>query len=284
MKLSVLMAVYDKESPEFLRQSLDSLVTQTLPADEIVIVEDGPLRGQLHSTLATYAHRLPIVLLPLSVHAGLGDALRTGLAACRGDLVARMDSDDLCVPERFRKQVLLLDAFPQVDVLGSAIAEFNEDPLHPHSIRTLPRSGEALLQFARFRNPLNHMTVMFRKSSVLAAGSYEPCPGFEDYHLWARMLTRGYFLFNTDEILVYARSGDRMQARRGGFTYLKRDIAFQTFLYRIGFVTASESIHNILLRAPVRITPVFVRSLCYSLFLRDRFVSGPRAGKLREST
>jgi glycosyltransferase involved in cell wall biosynthesis len=284
MKLSVLMSVYDQETPDFLRQSLDSLVAQTFPADEIVIVEDGPIGGQLNSALAAYADRLPIVPLRLSVHAGLGEALRTGLAVCRGGLVARVDSDDLCVPERFRKQVKLLDACPQIDVLGGAIAEFDEDPMHPHSIRILPRSGKPLLRFARYRNPLNHMTVMFRKASVLAAGSYEPCPGFEDYHLWARMLTLGYYLHNTDDILVYARSGSRMQSRRGGLTYLKRDIAFQTFLYRVGFVTASESIHNILLRAPMRIAPVFVRSLCYSLFLRDRFVSGSRTGKSGEST
>jgi len=273
MKFSVLMSVYQRESPDHLRQCLDSLVIQTLPADEVVIVEDGPLGERLDAIVAEYRSCLPIVPVALARHVGLGSALRAGLAKCSGEYVARMDSDDICVAERFESQVAFLDGNRQVDVVGSAIEEFDIDCKAPRSIRRLPASGRALMRFAKFRNPLNHMTAMFRRASVLAAGSYQHFPGFEDYHLWARMLTRGSRLHNMQEIFVRARCGDGLQNRRGGIRYLKQDVAFQLFLYRMGLVAASGCLRNIVMRAPVRLAPRAVRAMCYKLFLRDRLSS-----------
>jgi len=268
MKLSVLMSVYDKESPANLRQCLDSLVIQSLPADEVVIVEDGPLGESLKATINVYRKILPIVSLSLPAHIGLGAALRAGLYLCQGEYVARMDSDDVCVPERFRRQVEFLENNREVDVVGGVIAEFEQDCSAPRSIRLLPAAGQALRRFARYRSPMNHVTVVFRKASVVAAGNYEPCQGFEDYHLWARMLTLGYRLHNLNEILVYVRCGSEMQARRGGLAYLKGEIEFQSFLHKIGLLDAAGSFKNILMRGPMRLVPDSVRALCYSMFLR----------------
>jgi glycosyltransferase involved in cell wall biosynthesis len=268
MKLSVLMPVYDKETPANLCQCLDSLAIQTLPADEVVIVEDGPLGEELNGTIAAYRKVLPIASLALPIHIGLGAALRAGVYGCRGEYVARMDSDDICVPERFQKQVSFLDRNPEIDVVGSAIAEFEQDCSNPRSIRLLPAAGQALRQFAKSRTPMNHMTVVFRKASVVSAGNYESCQGFEDYHLWARMLTLGYRLHNMDEVLVCVRCGNGMQSRRGGLAYLKADIEFQSFLRKMGLLDAAGSLLNILMRAPLRLAPSPVRALCYNLFLR----------------
>jgi glycosyltransferase involved in cell wall biosynthesis len=268
MKLSVLMSVYHKESPANLSQSLDSLAIQTLPADEVVIVEDGPLGEPLDATIDAYRKILPIISLALPVHAGLGAALRVGLYACQGKYVARMDSDDICAPTRFQKQVDFLENNREVAVVGSAIAEFEQDCLAPRSIRILPAADQDLRRFARSRNPMNHMTVVFRKASVVASGNYESCQGFEDYHLWARMITLGYRLQNMDDILVYVRSGKGMQDRRGGLAYLKGEIEFQSFLRKMGLVDAAGSFLNILVRGPVRLAPNAVRSMFYNLFLR----------------
>jgi glycosyltransferase involved in cell wall biosynthesis len=268
MKLSVLMSVYHKESPANLRQSLDSLSAQTLAADEVVIVEDGPLGEPLLAVLDEYRKILPVVSLPLPVQSGLGAALRAGLYLCQAEYVARMDSDDICVPERFQRQVNFLDNHREVDVVGGAIAEFEQDSSLPRSIRLLPSAGQALRRFAKTRTPMNHVTVTFRKASVVASGNYESCQGFEDYHLWARMLTLGYRLHNMNEILVYVRCGNGMQGRRGGLAYLKGEIEFQAFLRKMGLLDAAESLLNILMRGPIRLAPDSVRSLCYSLFLR----------------
>ncbi len=269
MKLSVLMSVYHKETAANLRQCLDSLAMQTRPADEIVIVADGPLGRPLEATLAEYKATLPVVLLRLPVNVGTGAALRPGLNICQGKYVAHTDSADICVPDRFEKQVDFLDCNREVDVVGGAIAEFDEDCSIQRAIRTLPAEGPALRRFAKFRSPMNNTTVMFRKASVVASGNYESCLGFEDYHLWARMLTLGYRLHNMDEVLVNVRCGNGMQSRRGGFTYLRREIEFQSFLRKMGLLSASESCLNILMRGPIRLAPDSVRALCYSLFLRS---------------
>ncbi|MGP8269187.1 MAG: glycosyltransferase [Terracidiphilus sp.] len=268
MKLSVLMSVYHKESSVNLRQCLDSLVAQTLPADEVVIVEDGPLGEPLKATIAAFRNILPIVSLPLPANVGLGAALRVGLYLCRGEYVARMDSDDICVPERFQKQVDFLERNREVDVVGSAIAEFEQDCSAPQSIRLLPAADSALRRFAKYRSPMNHVTVIFRKASVVAAGNYEACRCFQDYHLWARMLALGYRLHNMNEILVYVRCGNGMQDRRGGLAYLKEEIHFQAYLRTMGLQDIAGSFLNILMRGPIRLAPNSVRSLCYSLFLR----------------
>lgn len=270
MKLSVLMSVYHRESPEFLGQCLASLAAQTAPADEVVIVEDGPLGAELEAVIRAAGQALPIVSVRLPVHGGLGAALRAGLDACRSELVARMDADDLSTPERFGRQLDFLERNPQVDVVGSAIAEFGSDPLAIAGVRRLPASGRPLLSFAKHRNPLNHVTVMFRRRAVLDAGSYRPCADFEDYHLWARMLRRGCRLHNLADVLVHVRCGNGMQRRRGGWSYLTREVAFQRFLYRIGLVSAKDGVGNVLVRAPLRLIPACLRSAFYLRFLRER--------------
>jgi len=269
MTLSVLMPVYAKESPDSLSQCLKSLARQTLPADEVVIVEDGPLGQALKATIAAFQSTLPIVSVPLPFHVGLGAALRAGLYACRGQYVARMDSDDICVPQRFQRQLNFLASNRDVDVVGCAIAEFEQDCALPHSMRLLPAAGPALRRFARSRTPMNHMTVVFRKASVVAAGNYESCDGFEDYHLWARMLALGYRLHNMDEILVYVRCGNGMQGRRGGLAYLKKEAHFQAYLCNMGLQNPAGAWWSILLRGPIRLVPCSVRALCYSLLLRQ---------------
>jgi glycosyltransferase involved in cell wall biosynthesis len=277
MKLSVLMSVYSKESPVFLRQCLDSLVAQTLPAGEIVVVKDGPLGSSLEDVIASYKLRLPIVSLSLPANVGLGEALRAGLTVCRGDYVARMDSDDISVPERLLLQMAFLESNCHVDVVGGAWAEFDHDPSNPHSVRILPATGDALLRYAKLRTPMNHPTIVFRKASVVAAGSYESFIGFEDYHLFARMLLRGCCLHNLEQTVLYHRVGNGMLDRRRGYEYLKREIESQVFLHGIGFLTAAECIRNILLRAPVRLMPAFAVGLCYKHLLRTR--AAPRSGR-----
>jgi len=269
LRLSVLMSVYGKEQASNLCQCLDSLANQTLPAQEVVIVEDGPLGEPLLATIQAYRRLLPIVSLRLPINVGLGAALRAGLFACRGEYVARMDSDDICVPERFMQQMRFLEAHPEVDVVGGAIAEFKQDASAPKAIRLLPSAAAGIRRLARSRTPMNHVTVVFRKASVIRAGSYEPFRGFEDYHLWARMLTLGYHLHNLEDILVNVRCGNGMASRRGGWSYLKSEIAFQTFLRRMGLLDLAGSCWNIALRGPVRIVPNIVREFLYRSLLRS---------------
>jgi glycosyltransferase involved in cell wall biosynthesis len=269
MNFSVLMPVYDGERPEFLRQSLESLVMQTAHPTEVMIVRDGPLNRELDSVLASYANVLPMNAVKLEKHGGLGRALRVGLDSCSNEIIARMDSDDICLPHRFESQLEFFERHLHAAAVGAAIGEFVDDPHRIVSVRRLPCGGKGLRNFAKFRNPLNHMTVMFRRSAVVAAGGYRNFPGLEDYDLWVRMLARGMEIRNMPEILVLVRSGNGMAKRRGGVAYARNEIRLYRHFLKIGFVSAPECSLSILTRVIVRIIPAALRPIIYRKFLRQ---------------
>ena len=269
MKFSVLMSIYDKDVPEALQECLGSLVAQTLPADQVLIVQDGPSGNELCSIVQEYVVKLPIEVVPLRHNIGLGGALRIGIERCRFDVIARMDADDICAPDRFEKQIAFLRGHPETDVVGTSIREFESDVSHCVSERCPPKNHEAIIARAKRRNPINHMTVMFRKAAVLAAGSYRPFTGFEDYDLWVRMLMQGARFHNIEEALVFARCGNGMQLRRGGLEYLVRELKLLRSFHASGFLSAVEVVQSALLRIPARLLPVSIRGEMYRRFLRN---------------
>jgi glycosyltransferase involved in cell wall biosynthesis len=264
------MATHDKEEPEFLRQSLHSMAVQSVKADEVVIVKDGPLTEALESVLDFYSEQLNIVALELKENVGLGAALRVGVPVCRGKYVARMDSDDICCHKRFEKQLAFLEANPNVAAVGSAVAEFQHDPDVIEAIKRLPCGAKQLRRYAKFRNPLVHPTVIFRKSAVLEVGNYQPMHLVEDYGLFVRMLAHGQELRNLEEILVLVRQGNGVVRRRGGISYAVREAKLYRSFLKLGFISPAEFAFNVVIRAPVRVVPPPVRSFVYRRFLRHR--------------
>ena len=187
MAFSVLISVYQREKPQYLEQALESLLEQTLLPTEVVIVEDGPLTDELYAVIEAFKTRFAAtvsVVLPRNV--GLGLALNHGLKECHYPIVARMDSDDICKPRRFEKQLEILRTHKEIDVVGSWIDEFLGTKENIISTRKVPETHQEILHFARYRNPMNHPTVMFRKAVIEAVDSYHDFPLFEDYDLWVR--------------------------------------------------------------------------------------------------
>lgn len=272
---SVLMSLYERENPSYLAQALDSVLGQTMRPAEIVVVKDGPLTGALYETLARYQRNNPGLfrMVSLAENMGLGLALKAGLSKCSFELVARMDTDDVCCEDRFEKQLACMERHPDLALLGSFIREFSVSPDSPESVTVLPCSHSEILEFAKRRNPFRHMTVIFRKSAVLDSGGYRDFPYFEDYDLWVRMLQHGYRTANLPEYLVNVRANRAMFARRGGLKYLRQEIKFQKLLHWTGFISTAELIENILVRGAVRLLPNEVRELAYKFFLRQEPVS-----------
>jgi glycosyltransferase involved in cell wall biosynthesis len=271
MKVSVLMSVYDKEHPAYLESALESLFAQTRLPDEILIVKDGPLNSPLDSVIAKYKHAYPILsVISLPENVGLGAALNHGLLHVKYDLVARMDSDDICYPTRFEQQVAFLKDHPSVSIVGAAIQEFNQAPEDLRRFRRLPSDPDQIIQFARYRNPMNHPTVMFRKMDVLAAGSYEDMPLFEDWHLWVRMIQKGYKLYNLERPLLHFRVGNDMIGRRHGFSYLKKELNFLVDLKHKRFLSTSAFLVCALAKLPLRLLPKPLLSSLYKSVLRKR--------------
>lgn len=211
------MSVYSKENPNNFDRALKSnLSEQTLMPSELVLVCDGPLTAELDEIIEKYRNMFPDILkvYPLEENIGLGNALNFGLKKCSYDLVARSDSDDVCVPERFALQTEYMKLHPEVSASSGAIDEFDDDPAKPKKIKIMPITHNELCEYARKRNPLNHMAVIFRKSDVIEVGSYQHLKYLEDYYLWMRLVASGKKIGNLDKILVHACVGNGMLNRR----------------------------------------------------------------------
>lgn len=268
MDFSVLMSVYAKESPLFFKEALESLKNQTVPAAEIVVVKDGPIGDGLEAVLTEYAACLPLRTVGYEKNRGLGYALAFGLRQCRYDWVARMDSDDIAVENRFEKQTAFLSQHSDIDLLGCATMEFSDTISDSRKGRILPCRHEEIVSFLKKRNAFNHMTVFFRKQTALNAGNYREMPGFEDYDLWVRMVVNGARTANLPEPLVYARTGNDMIGRRIGFRYAKEEYRFYKKLRKLKFLSYAEFIKVICMRIPLRLVPKPVLAFIYKKLLR----------------
>ena len=259
--VSVLMSVYKKENPEFLRRALDSLYAQTLKADEIVLVEDGELPDELVEVISQYPE---VHIVRLERNLQLGRALEAGLKNCHHDLVARMDTDDIMMSYRLEKQYRFMMEHPEIAACGGDIAEFIEEGVILRE-KHMPRSAQELYRYGKKRNPLNHMTVMFRKSAVEAVGGYRHFPGLEDYDLWSRILAQGYQIANIPEVLVQARIGDRFASRRGGWAYFKRYLELRKEQRGIGYLNTREYILACVLTFGMTVMPEKLREKAYAV-------------------
>jgi len=265
---SLLMSLYIKEDPQYLERALLSIFEQSLQADEIILVEDGALTDELYAVLEKWEKKLPIKRIPLKNNVGLGQALNIGIQHCSNDFIARMDTDDIALRERFKKQIDFFKQNPKVDIIGTAISEFYDDENKIESKRILPQSHEELIKWAKSRNPFNHMTVMFKKDTVVNAGNYQSCNGFEDYYLWVRIFFNGGIGGNLKEILVNARTGKNMLKRRHGFKYMIDEFKFWKMVHKTGFISFQNMIFKIFIRCPLRIMPYFILKFIYRKLLR----------------
>lgn len=263
--ISVLMSLYKRESPENLTASLESVLAQTLLPAEIVIVLDGPITPALQTVLDHFKQQTTLIrLCAQPVNRGLGISLAVGVKACRGRLIARMDTDDIMRKDRLELQYARFKRDRALGICGSNIVEFDGDIQHVVGYRRVPEDAEAIRQFSRRRNPFNHMTVMFKKSAVLAAGNYLPKSGFEDYYLWARMLANGVKGFNIQQNLVFARTGAEMYARRGGWHYLIEGLQGRYAVYRAGLGHMTDFLFVSVVHIVVSLLPNRLRGWFYA--------------------
>ncbi|MDH2997975.1 amylovoran biosynthesis protein AmsE [Pasteurellaceae bacterium LFhippo2] len=265
MKFSVLMSLYIKEKPEYLQQCFESLVAQTRQADEIVVVFDGSVTAELEQVVQKFSEILPLVLVKLPQNRGLGKALNEGLLHCSNEWVMRMDTDDICVPERFEKQVAFIEKNPDTIIFGGQIAEFGQDISDILSYRRVPTSAQDIVDFTKKRCPFNHMTVAYKKSEVLAVGGYQDLQ--EDYYLWIKLVAKGNLAANLDDILVYARIGNGMVGRRRGIEQAKAEWRLYQLKHSLGLQSAVSGFITFTMRVLPRLLPTSLLQQVYK-FLR----------------
>jgi glycosyltransferase involved in cell wall biosynthesis len=264
----VLMCVYVRDDARLLSRALDSIFTNTLQPDQVVVVQDGPVTPCLENVLKKFSSKkMEIVALPKNI--GFARALNEGLKNVRTHWIMRADADDINLPTRFSRTMGFLRENADVAIVGSQILEIDSDGV-PQSIRYVPVNHDDIKEFLRRRNPFNHMSVAFRRSVVLSVGGYPELSLREDYGLWALTISRGAKCANLTDVLVHATAGNEMYRRRGGMSYSLGEIQLQHLLYHLGIKGGFSAILHGIMRALVFLSPTAFRGWMYKNYLRDR--------------
>ena len=292
LKISVIMSIYKSDVPEYVRIALDSLLNQTRLPDEIVIVADGPVPAELEQVVKSLTPSpspkgegnkdgegdlkpetrdlKPIVTyLPQEKNGGLGEAMRIAVEAAKYPYLARMDSDDICLPDRFEKQMKCFEEDPELSIVGGMITEFDGEPENIIAERILPLDDAGIKKMMRGRCAVNHVTVIFKKEDLLRSGNYQPFWKQEDHYLWARMMEHGCKFRNIPDIVVNVRSGRDQLARRGGWRFYKSVVRVFWYMYKHKLISFGYFLYICAVRGIVQLLmPNWLRTWVYMKFLR----------------
>lgn len=272
LQYSVLMSVYYKEKPEYLRQSIQSMLDQTIPTNDFVIVCDGGLTKALDEVLISFTEEFPglFQIIKLEKNQGLGIALNIGMKHCKNEIVTRMDSDDISLPNRCERQLSRFENDSSLDIVSGTVAEFDRTPEFITAKKILPENNNEIYQYAKIRCPFNHPAVMYKKVAVQNAGGYQNFPLFEDYYLWIRMLQQNIKAYNIQETLLLMRAGDSMYRRRGGLKYFKKVRAFRKYMLKNRYISWRSYYITIMGQAIMCWMPTSLRTILYRKFLRRK--------------
>ena len=267
-RLSVVMASYFGDSPDWLMSAGESVFTQTRKPDELIIVLDGEVDFEHHKVLKRLSLLGKVVVIELPKNVGPGLARHKGILASSSEVIAIMDADDICRQDRFESQLAILSAGSS-DIVGSWISEFEFFPEDMDELRKVPEKHEEISVFAKKRTPMNNVTAMFFKTAYLKAGGYGDMRANEDYDLYVRMILTGARFHNIQKVLVDVRGGANMSSRRGGLAQVPDDTRMFFTMYRNNFIGLFQAIFNIVVRIFTRILPNNLRKRFYQSFLRD---------------
>lgn len=275
---SVAISVYKNDNPLYFDRALESITDkQTIKPDEIVLVVDGPVPDKTNKVIEKYSQRYNFKTIRLETNGGLGNALKIATENCSNELIARMDSDDISKENRFELQLRFLDDNPNVEIVGGNISEFIGNENNIVSYRVVPTSDAELKKYIKKRCPFNHMTVMYRKKSIMSAGGYLNWHYNEDYYLWLRMYLNSSIFANMDTILVNVRTGNEQIARRGGKKYFKSEVGIQKYMLKNRIIVFPTYLANVFKRLVIQILlPNKLRAYLYKKIIRKRVIKNVR--------
>ena len=270
MDFSVFLCVYHGDNAAWLKTAIESILKQTVKPSDIVLVVDGPVGDDINAVISEYETLPAFNVIRLKENMGHGIARKTGLDNSKNELVAIMDADDISVSDRFERQIALFEADSELDVVGGNIIEFINDPDNVVGKRTVPCDDTSIKEYLKSRCPMNFVTVMFKKSSVMKVGGFIDWYCEEDYYLWVRMCLANMKFANCDKTLVNVRVGDDMYARRGGYRYYKSEKRLQKFMLKNGVIPFSKYFSNVAKRFIVQVLmPNKIRAFVFKKFARE---------------
>ena len=272
MKYSVLMTVYYKENPIFLKKSLNSMINQTIKPDEIVLMCDGPLNNELDDVIDELDknNKGLFNIIRIKENKGLGNALRLGVENCKNDLIARMDSDDIARKDRCEKQLKIFETMKDISIVGSNVSEFTENEEIIDSVRKVPELNDEIIKFSKYRNPFNHPSVMYKKQDVLDCGNYRDVRYMQDYYLWIDMLSNGKKGYNIQDNLVNMRAGNNLFKRRSGKEYYKIQKNLFKIMKEKKYISSFQYDKSITIRTLSAFAPNFIRKNLFKRLLRRK--------------
>ena len=270
-KFSVCMSVYKNDAARDFYAAVMSIYNQTCPPDEIILVIDGPIPKVLENTINELKGKLDILkVIRLDENMGHAVARQTGLTAAKNEICAVMDADDLSVLDRFEKQLQIFQDDPTVSVVGGLINEFIHDTENVVGTRVVPQQDNEIKEYMKSRCPMNLVTIMLKKSDVLAVGGYQDWYCEEDYYLWIRLALAGYKFYNIQENLVNVRVGENMYQRRGGKKYFLSEARLQKYMLEHKLISLPKYLYNVIIRWIIQVLlPNRVRGWVFRTFARQ---------------
>ena len=269
-RYSVSMCVYRGDTAEWFKTAVESVINQTLPPNEIVLVVDGPVSEELDRIITFYEEQTIFNVIRLEKNQGHGIARKIGLDACTNELVAIMDADDICFPDRFEKQIDAFRKYADSDIIGGMITEFIDTPENVVGKRIVPQTDEGIKDYMKRRCPMNLVTVMFRKSSINAVGGFIDWYCEEDYYLWLRMALANMSFRNVKDVLVNVRVGKEMYQRRGGLKYFESEAKLQSYMLKHKIISFSRYVVNVSERLILQVLmPNRLRGYIFQKFARS---------------
>jgi glycosyltransferase involved in cell wall biosynthesis len=265
-KFSVILAICFYDKLIYLRQSILSLLSQTVKPDEIIIVSSGKIDDEISLYLEKIVKEHDIKLVKSEIHLTPGQARSLAISHTKYNLIGIMDSDDISRKDRFEKEIKAIYEF-NVDVVGGVISEFHQVINDLNRYRRVPKYHSEIVRFAKFRSPMNHVTIFFKKAAYLKSGPYRDIYFVEDYDLLIRMIETGSKIHNLTDILVDVRIKN-ITSRRAGIDYFNAEFSLFKAMYKKQFINKYEFIFNITIRYIARIIPSLMQHILYKVFLR----------------
>lgn len=268
MEFSVIIPVYINDKYEWFVEAIESVtINQSLEPDFLIICKDGPVSEDIDNYISDLSlSDTEVRIISNENNIGLARTLARAVKECPTEIIARMDSDDISLSDRFEKQLKLMENF---DIVGGDELEFENDITKIDTVRKGSK-GFLLNYLYWMRCPLNHPTVMFRRKVVLSVGNYENMPLFEDHYLWLKLFKAKARINNLDEPLLYFRTNQAQLRRRHGVSYLRKELNFIYSSWKGGLLPISFVFLKIVLACVIRIIPFTVFTSITKAFFRKK--------------
>lgn len=246
LKFSVSICVYGGDNPNYFDVAMESVFNQTRMPDEVVLFVDGPISETTSKIIDKYKNQYEFFkVIRSEKNVGHGNARRACMEACSNELTALMDADDICVRDRFEKQIKAFEENKELSIVGGQIEEFIDTKENTVGKRSVPLGDSEIKEYMKKRCPMNQVTVMFKKSDINNVGGYIDWYCEEDYYLWIRMAEANLKFCNLPDNLVYVRVGNEMYRRRGGWKYFVSEAKLQKYMRKHGFIGIGRYLINV---------------------------------------